>query len=68
MVGNHKTLDKVARLCQENGLVLKVIDRLQNYLSCEVRFSQDKKKAWQGQPYMFEGWKKLPIKSWELKS
>ena len=31
-----------------------VIDGLQDYLSCEISFMQDKKKAWIGQLYLFE--------------
>ena len=42
---------------QENGLVLKVVDELQNHLSFEIRFSQGKKKARLGLAYLFESLK-----------
>ena len=31
---------------KENGLVFKVVKVLQDYLSCEVRFFDNKKPAW----------------------
>ena len=38
--------------------MLKVIDRLQDYLTCEKRFSDNKKKAWLKQLYMVESLEK----------
>ena len=43
---------------EENGLLLKVIEGLQDYLSCEVKFSMDKKRAWLGQPYLIKNLEK----------
>ena len=43
MVGNLEA-DKVTEASNGNGLALKVVERLQEYLSCEVRFLSDKKR------------------------
>ena len=42
MVGNPETIDKAVKPLQENGLVLKVLDWLHDYLPHKIRFSQDK--------------------------
>ena len=35
-------------------LVLKIENNLKDYLSCEVKFSKDMKKAWLGQPHLIK--------------
>ena len=37
------TTDDTTKQLEENGLVLKVLDWLQDYLSCKTRFLEDKK-------------------------
>ena len=37
---------------RENNLILKVEGDLEDYLSCEIKLSKDKKKAWLGQPHL----------------
>ena len=39
---------------KENWLVLKVVEGLQDYLSCAVKFSKDKKREKLGQPHLIE--------------
>ena len=46
------------RLPWETGLVLEVINGMQDYQSWKVRFSQSKKRAWLVQLYKFESLKK----------
>ena len=48
MVGNIEAKDR------ENGLVLEIMERLQDYLSYEIKFSTDKKRAWLGQPHLMK--------------
>ena len=31
---------------------MKVVEGLQDYLSCEIKISDDKKRAWLGQPHL----------------
>ena len=54
MINSTIETDVALKQLQENGLVLKVVIRLQDHLSHEIRFSLDKKKAWLGQRYLFE--------------
>ncbi len=37
---------------RENGLILKIDDDLTDYLSCEIKFSDNRKSAWLGQPHL----------------
>ena len=43
MIGNPGAIKEVVELLQKNGLVLSMIDELQDYLSYKIKFSQDKK-------------------------
>ena len=47
------------------GLTIKVLNKLTNYLSCSIQVSPDKSKAWIGQPHLVE---KLCVKFGELVS
>ena len=51
MVGDVETIDEAISALKENGLVLKIIEALLDYLSCEVKFSKDRKRAWLGQSH-----------------
>ena len=51
-------VDAIAAL-KENGLGQKVVEGLQNYLSCEVRLLLDKKRAWLEQPHLIKSLKKF---------
>ena len=42
--------DAIADL-NSKGLVLKIVEMLQGNLSCEIKISDDKKRAW-GQPHL----------------
>ena len=46
MVGDVEAIDEGIAALKENGLVLKIVEGLQDYLSCGVRFSINKKRAW----------------------
>ena len=50
MIGNIATIDDAIRALKNKGLVLKIVEGLQDYLPCEIKFSEDKKRAWLGQP------------------
>ena len=54
LIDNPEAIDETLELFWKNGLVLKVDDRLQNYLSCEISFTKSKKKTWLWQPYLIE--------------
>ncbi len=45
MVGHPKAIDDAIEGVKENGLILKVKDELNDYLSCEIKFLDNKKKA-----------------------
>ena len=54
MIGNTAAIDEMVKLLQTNGLVLKVVDGLQDYLSRKIKFLHHKKKGWLGQPYLLK--------------
>ena len=39
---------------KKNGLVLKVMEGLQDYFSLKMKFSLDNKRTWLGQPHLIE--------------
>ena len=50
-------IDNTIMALKENGLVLKIMERLQDYLSCEIKFALYKKRAWLGQPHFVKNLK-----------
>ena len=59
MVGGVEAIDDAISSLKENELVLKIMEGLQDYLSCKIKFSKDKKRAWLGQPHLIKNWKKI---------
>ena len=58
MIGDIVTIDDAIEALKNEGLVLKMVERLLDYLSCEIKFSNDKKQAWLGQPHLFKNLEK----------
>ena len=58
IVENVKAIDDAILDLKNNGLVFKVMEGLQDYLSCEIIFSEDKKRAWLRQPHLIENMEK----------
>ena len=54
MVGCLEAIDEAIAAIKENGLVIKVLEVLQDYLPCKVRFSLDEKRTWLGQPHLIK--------------
>ena len=52
LVGNREAIKETIKDLKANGLILKIEDDLKDYLSCEVKFLKDMKKAWLGQPHL----------------
>ncbi len=42
------------QVAKEGGLVLKEDDSLEDYLSCEIKFSNDGHSSWLGQPHIIK--------------
>ncbi len=51
-VGHHKALTEFVEDLKKQGLTVKVSKELMDYLSCLIKFSKDKKRAWIGQPHL----------------
>ena len=72
MIVNMATKDKTIVVLKNIGLVLKIVERLLDYLSCEVNLSEHKKRAWLGQPHIIMNTKKkfgeLIHESWSHKT
>ena len=49
MIGNIATINDAITVLKNKGLVLKIMEELQDYLSCKIKISDDKKHAWLGQ-------------------
>ena len=45
MVGDMTAIDDSISALTNNRLVIKVMEGLQVYLTCKIKFSQDKKRA-----------------------
>ena len=58
-VGTTKAIRSVTEEIVKHGLSITVEDELTDYLSCEIKISKDKTKAWLGQPHMIKKLKKL---------
>ena len=54
MVGDIATIDDAIEALKSKGLALKIVEGLQYYLSCNIKFSNDKKHAWLGQPHLIK--------------
>ena len=52
LVGHPPAIDDAIRQMREHDLILKIEDTLHDYLSCEIKFSSDRSKAWLGQPHL----------------
>ena len=60
VVGDIAAVDDAIEALKNNGLVLKIMEELQNYLSCEIKYSDNKKHAWLGQPHLIKKtWKEI---------
>ena len=58
MVGNSEPIDVAMETFYQHGVVLNVVEGLQNYLSWEGRFSMDKKWVWLEQLHFIVSLKK----------
>ena len=58
MVRYIATIDDAIEALENKGLVLKVMEGLQDYVSCKIKFSDDKKQAWLGQPHLIKNMEK----------
>ena len=47
-------IDNAIETLKNKKLVLKIVEGLQDYLSCKIKFSNDKKNAWLGQPNLIK--------------
>ena len=46
MVGNIAMIDDAIEAMNNKWLVLKIVDGLKDWLSCKIKFPNDKKQAW----------------------
>ena len=53
-IGDKEAIEEVIGLIKENGFTVKVEYDMTDYLSCNILFSKDKKKAWLGQPHLMK--------------
>ena len=54
MVGDIAAINNATSALKNNWLVLKIIEGLQDNLSCKIKFSSDKKRACLGQPHLIK--------------
>ena len=58
MIGDMTVIDNAIEAWKSNGLVFNIVEGLQDYLSCKIKFSNDKKRAWLGQPHLIKNMEK----------
>ena len=54
IIGEMEAIYDNVEALKSNLLVLNVMDGLQDYLSSKIKFSEDKKRAWLGQPCLIK--------------
>ena len=54
MIDNSAKVDDAILVLKNKVLVLKLVEGLQGYLSCEIKISKDKKRAWLEQPHLIK--------------
>ena len=52
--GHKEAMDETIDQLIQSGFGVKVEDNLTDYLSCNIVFDKDKKKAWLGQPHLIK--------------
>ena len=57
MIGKSATINDAILALKNKGLVLKIVEGLQDYVSCKIKISNDKKSAWLGQPHLIKNLK-----------
>lgn len=53
-IGHRAAIEDTIAKIKASGLNVTVEDTLKDYLSCEISFSKDRKKAWLGQPNLIK--------------
>ena len=53
-IGDPDAIKEVIELIKKAGFTVKVETDMTDYLSCNILFSKDKKKAWLGQPHLIK--------------
>ncbi len=48
LIGDEKATKETIKALKKAGLVLKVYDSLENYLSCEIKFANNGQSVWLG--------------------
>ena len=54
MIDISAAIDDAILAVKNKGLVLKIVEGLQDYFSCKMKISDDKKRAWLGQPHLIK--------------
>ena len=54
VLGSDEDINKFIKDIKKHGLNVTVEDTLEDYLSCNIVFSDDKKRAWIGQPHLMK--------------
>jgi len=52
LIGTDRAIEDTVKRLKAKGLVLKETDNLDDYLSCQIMFSNDGQSAWLGQPHL----------------
>jgi hypothetical protein len=52
--GDMEEIESVIKEMKQEGFTLKIERNMTDYLSCQIEFSKDRKKAWIGQPHLMK--------------
>ena len=52
LIGTQEAIDDTIEQLRAQGLVLKIENELDDYLSCDIKFSSNGRRAWLGQPHL----------------
>jgi hypothetical protein len=57
-VGHEEAINDTITMIKATGFSIKVEDNLLDYLSCNIIFDDQRKKAWLGQPHLIKNLEK----------
>ena len=58
MVGDIATINDAIEVLKNKRLMWKIVEGLQKYPFCKIKFSNDMKQAWLGQPHLIKNLEK----------
>ncbi len=63
LIESKKAINETTKALKKACLVLKLYDSLEDYISCEIKFTNNDQSVWLEQPHLIEKPKKMVTRS-----